>query len=168
MSAAERYLRELRRALPLGCRRRFVAEVREHFASAAEAGEPEHLTIERLGSARVLADQLLGDVRRGELGRAARLTAGLTTIRLAACAMVIGLALVAGAVLTARHSAPPSQAHERSAHPAVTVRPTITLDPRTGEVRAVTYPAGAVPRAQGSITLKLTPVQYYAPSKRQP
>lgn len=37
MSDAEAYLRELRHALPLGCRRRFVAELREHFASAIAA-----------------------------------------------------------------------------------------------------------------------------------
>lgn len=63
MSDAETYLRELRRALPIGCRRRFVAEMREHFASAiaAEAdrgvgpAEAERLTIERLGPADALA-----------------------------------------------------------------------------------------------------------------
>lgn len=37
MNEAETYIRELRRALPIGCRRRFVAEVREHFASAVAA-----------------------------------------------------------------------------------------------------------------------------------
>ena len=66
MTDAETYLRELRRALPVGCRRRFVAEVREHFVSAVAAegdrgvgrADAERLTIERLGPADALAGQL--------------------------------------------------------------------------------------------------------------
>src|SRR3954453_13195128 len=102
MSGAETYLRELRRALPIGCRRRFVAEMREHFESAvaAEAArgvgreEAERLTIERLGPAHALADQLLADLRSGALGPAARLSAALTATHIALAAVLV-IAVVA-------------------------------------------------------------------------
>lgn len=112
MSDAEAYLRDLRRALPIGCRRRFVAEVREHFESAvaaeAERGvvraDGERLTIERLGPARVLAEQLLADMRSGVLGPVARLSAALTVTRIALAA-VLALAVVVGvAVVSVRSS----------------------------------------------------------------
>ena len=87
MTGTDTYLRELRRALPFGYRRRLVAEVREHFDSAAAAGAAEELTIERLGPPRALAGQLLADLRSGALGPAARLSAALTATRfvVAAC-----------------------------------------------------------------------------------
>ena len=114
MSESELYLRELRRALPIGCRRRFVAEVREHFASAGAAGEEERLTIERLGPARALADQLLADLRSGALGPVARFSAVLTVTRIA-LATVLVLAVVVGvAVVSVRSSSkspPPSTVH---------------------------------------------------------
>jgi hypothetical protein len=112
VSDAEGYLRDLRRALPVGCRRRFVAEVREHFESAvaaeAERGvgraDAERLTIERLGPAHVLAEQLLADMRSGVLGPVARLSAALTVTRIALAA-VLALAVVVGvAVVSVRSS----------------------------------------------------------------
>ena len=166
MSAAEAYLRELRRALPIGCRRRFVAEMREHFASAVTAeaergvdrGEAERLTIERLGPAHAVAGQLLSDLRSGALGRTARLTAALTTARLAACAAVIALAVVGGAVLAGRHSSPAPPPRGSTAYSA----PTITLNPQTGEVMAVMHAVqGAVRLHQSVITWQPTPRQYY-------
>lgn len=129
MSAAEAYLRELRRALPIGCRRRFVAEMREHFASAADAGEPEELTIERLGPAAALADQLIGDVRSGALGRTARLSAALTTTRLLVLVTLLAIAIAASsaAVVRTRSASSSPPAHERPpsspvVHNGVTVR----------------------------------------------
>jgi hypothetical protein len=144
MSDAETYLRELRRALPVGCRRRFITELREHFASAvaaeAELGvsrvDAERLTIERLGPAPALAEQLLADLRTGSLGRGGRLKAALTTPRLVAFATVLAIAVAGGAVFAERHSSAPPPTSQRAA------RPTVTLDPRTGEVRAVVYAVG--------------------------
>jgi hypothetical protein len=112
MSDAESYLRELRRALPLGYRRRVVAEVREHFASAiaaeAEHGvgteEAERLTVERLGPARDLADQLLVDLRSGALGPTARLSAVLTTTRVIVAAALVVIAIAGAAVAVTRSS----------------------------------------------------------------
>jgi hypothetical protein len=161
MSDAERYLRELRRALPFGCRRRFVAEMREHFASAADSGEPERLAIERLGPAEALAEQLLVDLRSGALGRVGRVTAGLTTTRLVATAGVTAIAIAAGIVFAERHSSPAPAGPQRTARPAV-VRPAITIDPTTGEIRAVMYGVqSALARHQTSIRLELKPVTYY-------
>ncbi len=113
MSDSEAYLRELRRALPIWCRRRLVAEVREHFASAiaAEAKrgvgrfQAERLTIDRLGPAQALADQLRDDLRSGALGRVGRLAVALTMTRLVALATVSAVAVVVGFVLV---SAPPA------------------------------------------------------------
>lgn len=163
MSDAEAYLRELRRALPIGCRRRFVAEMREHFASAAEAGEAEQLTIERLGPAKALADQLSADLRSGALGRAGRVTAALSVPRLVAAATLVALAIVGGAMFAGKHSSPaPATTPRRTARPAV-VRPSITVDPRTGEIRAVMYAVqSALGKHQASIRLELKPVAYYA------
>ncbi len=115
MSDAEAYLRELRRSLPVGCRRRFVAEVREHFASAiaAEAkrgvarSDAERLTIDRLGPASALAEQLLGDLRSGALGRVGRLAAGLTTTRLIALATVSAVAVMGVVLIGVRSSSTP-------------------------------------------------------------
>ena len=143
MSDAETYLRELRRALPVGCRRRFVAEVREHFASAiaaeaengVERGEAERLTIDRLGPARALAGQLRADLGSGALGRAGRLRASLTTARLGAAVGVIAIALVAGAAFAVTRSSPAQRG------PLRTVSPTVTLDPKTGEVRKIVFAA---------------------------
>jgi hypothetical protein len=124
MSGAETYLRELRRALPIGCRRRFAAEIREHFESAvaceAEQGverdEAERLTIERLGPARALADQLLADLRSGALGPAARLSAALTATRVALAAVLV-TAVVAGLAVTKVRSSstsPPTRTVQRA------------------------------------------------------
>jgi len=123
MSDSEAYLRELRRALPVGCRRRLDAEVREHFASAVAAeakrgvprAEAERLTVGRLGPAHVLADQLLDDLRSGALGHVGRLAVALTMTRLVALATVSAIAVVLGVVLVATRwsSAPP--APQRSA-----------------------------------------------------
>jgi hypothetical protein len=165
VSEAETYLRDLRRALPIGCRRRFVAEVREHFASAADSGEPERLTIERLGPPQALAEQLLTDLRSGALGRAVRVTAALTATRLVAAAGVIVIAIVTGAVFAGRHASQAPTTPQRAVRPAY-VRPTITVDPTTGDVGAVWYAVqSAVRKHQSSITLDLKPVQYYAPAK---
>jgi hypothetical protein len=150
VSDAETYLRELRRALPLGCRRRFVAEMREHFESAvaaeAERGvdrtDAERLTIERLGPADALAAQLLADLHSGALGRIGRLKAALTTTGLAACGTAAVLAIAAGTVLTGRHSSPAPRVPPRTAARPVTV----TLDPRTGDVRSVIYAVRAAVR----------------------
>lgn len=168
MSDAETYLRELRRSLPIGCRRRFVAEVREHFASAiaaeAERGvgtvEAERLTIERLGPADALARQVLADLRSGALGRFGRVTARLTTTRVLAAATATTLAIVMGAVVVVTHSSRAPAKPQRAAGPTV-VSPTVTLDPRTGEVRMVMYAVQAATRAhQNSITLRLKPITF--------
>jgi hypothetical protein len=139
VSDAETYLRELRRALPMGCRRRLVAEMREHFASAiaaeaehcVETLEAERLTIERLGPAAALAEQLRSDLRSGALGRRGRLVAALTMPRLVAVGTVLTTAIVLGAVFVGKRSpqAPPA--------PRRTADATVTLDPSTGEVRPV-------------------------------
>jgi hypothetical protein len=166
----ETYLRELRRSLPVGCRRRFVAEVREHFASAiaaeAEHGvgrlEAEQLTIERLGPAQALADQLLADLRSGALGRRARLVATLTTARLAAAAtvVVVAVAVAASAVAVGRHSPQASPA------PKPARRLQLILDARSGELRPllVTFRASARRHAgQGPTTWFVRPVTYSTP-----
>jgi hypothetical protein len=116
---AETYLRELRRALPMGCRRRFVAEVTEHFESAASAeatrgverGEADRLTIERLGPAHALAGQLLADLRSGALGPAARLSSALTTTRVVLAGVLAIAAVVGVGLVSVRSSskAPPVQ-----------------------------------------------------------
>ena len=172
MTDAETYLRELRRSLPVGCRRRFVAEVREHFASAiaaeAEHGvgrlEAEQLTIERLGPAQALADQLLADLRSGALGRRARLVATLTTARLAAAAtvVVVAVAVAASAVAVGRHSPQASPA------PKPARRLQLIVDARSGELRPllVTFRAGARRHAgQGSTTWSVRPVTYSTPTR---
>ena len=170
MTDAETYLRELRRSLPVGCRRRFVAEVREHFASAiaaeAEHGvgrlEAEQLTIERLGPAQALADQLLADLRSGALGRRARLVATLTTARLAAAATVVVVAVAASAVAVGRHSPQASPA------PKPARRLQLIVDARSGELRPllVTFRAGARRHAgQGSTTWSVRPVTYSTPTR---
>jgi hypothetical protein len=169
---AETYLRELRRSLPVRCRRRFVAEVREHFASAiaaeAEHGvgrlEAEQLTIERLGPAQALADQLLADLRSGALGRRARLVATLTTARLAAAAtvVVVAVAVAASAVAVGRHSPQASPA------PKPARRLQLIVDARSGELRPllVTFRAGARRHAgQGSTTWSVRPVTYSTPTR---
>ena len=170
MTDAETYLRELRRSLPVGCRRRFVAEVREHFASAiaaeAEHGvgrlEAERLTIERLGPAQALAHQLLADLRSGALGRRARLVATLTTARLAAAAtvVVVAVAVAASAVAVGRHSPQASPA------PKPARRLQLILDARSGELRPllVTFRASARRHAgQGPTTWFVRPVTYSTP-----
>jgi hypothetical protein len=117
VSESEAYLRELRRALPPLCRRRLLAEVREHFASAVAAEatrgvsavEAERLTIARLGPAHALANQLLDDLRTGVLGPIGRFTVFLTTMRLAlatVAAVATGLGVVV--VGTRSSSTPPA------------------------------------------------------------
>jgi len=168
----ETYLRELRRSLPAGCRRRFVAEVREHFASAiaaeAEHGvgrlEAERLTIERLGPAQALAHQLLADLRSGALGRRARLVATLTTARLAAAAtvVVVAVAVAASAVAVGRHSPQASPA------PKPARRLQLIVDARSGELRPllVTFRASARRHAgQGPTTWFVRPVTYSTPTR---
>ena len=131
MTDAETYLRELRRALPIGCRGRFVAEVREHFASAvaaeAERGvgpaEAERLTIDRLGPAHALADQLLTDLRSGALGRFGRVSAAVTTTRLVALVTVLAVALAAGAVVAGKRSSTAPPAPQRTTGYAVAINP---------------------------------------------
>jgi len=133
---AEAYLRELRRSLPIGCRRRFVAEVREHFASAvaaeAEGGvgrpEAERLTIERLGPANALAGQLLTDLRGGALGRFGRLSAAVTTPRLVLLVAALAIVVVAGAVFAGKHSTQAQPTPRRTTGYAV------SINPLTGEV----------------------------------
>ena len=127
MSDAETYLRELRRALPVGYRRRFVAEVRDHFESAvaAEAGhgmprpEAERLTIERLGPPRAVADQLVADLRSGALGPVGRLSAALTATRLAAVAVLVLAVGVAVAVIDVRSTAKTPTVQRAPESPAV-------------------------------------------------
>lgn len=123
MSDSEAYLRELRRALPIWCRRRLLAEVAEHFAQAiaaeAERGVPtveaEQLTVRRLGPAQALADQLLADLRSGALGRAGRFAVTLTATRLAAFATVTAIAVVLGAALVIPRSSSQPPALQRAA-----------------------------------------------------
>lgn len=123
MTASEAYLRELRRALPVGCRRRLIREVREHFVSAvaaeAEHGlskdEAERLTIARLGPAQALADQLLDDLRSGALGRVGRLAVALTATRLAVLAAAAVIAIPVGALLAADCSSSTLLAREPTA-----------------------------------------------------
>jgi hypothetical protein len=139
LSDADAYLRELRRELPLGCRRRFVAELREHFASAtaaeAERGvsvlDAERSTIERLGPPRALADQLLADLRSGALGRRGRLAVALTTARAAALAVLVTIAIVFGAVFAATRSSPAPPPPQRAAGPQ------LVIEPQTGYARPV-------------------------------
>lgn len=170
MSDSETYLRELRRALPFGCRRRFVAEMREHFASAiaaeAERGvgtaEAERLTIERLGPADALAKQVLADLRSGALGRVGRVKGGLTPNRVLAGVTMAAIAIAAGAIFAGTHSSRAPSKPQRTARPTV-VHPTVTLDPKTGEVRMVVYALqDALQKHQSSITLRITPMQHYA------
>jgi hypothetical protein len=168
---AEMYVRELRRSLPVGCRRRFVAEVREHFASAiaaeAERGvgpsEAERLTIERLGPARSLAAQLLTDLRGGELGRRARLVATLTTARLTALATVVVVAVAVSAVAVGRHSP------EASPAPKPARRLHLIVDPRSGELRPLLGTFRASVRrhdaSQGSTIWFVRPVTYSTPTR---
>lgn len=129
MSGADAYLRELRRALPLGCRRRFVAEMREHFESAVaaeaqngvERDEAERLTIERLGPAQAVADQLLADLRSGVLGPVARLAAALTAARVALAGVLV-IAVAAGvALITVRatSTSTPPRTVQRAPQPEV-------------------------------------------------
>jgi hypothetical protein len=169
MSDAEAYLRELRRALPIGCRRRFVAEMREHFASAiaaeAESGvgraEAERLTIERLGPADALALQVRADLRSGALGRLGNVTARLSTTRVLAAATAVIAIVTSGAVFAVTHSSRTPAKPQRAAGPTV-ARPTVTVDPRTGEVRMVMYAVQAAIQAhQNSITLRLKPMTFY-------
>lgn len=123
MSDSEAYLRELRRALPIWCRRRLLAEVREHFALAVAAeaarGVPtvdaEQMTIRRLGPARALADQLLDDLRSGALGRVGRFAVTLTATRLAAFATVAAIAVVLGVGLGVPRSSSQPPALQRPA-----------------------------------------------------
>jgi len=136
MSDSTAYLHELRRALPFGCRRRFVAEVREHFESAAAAEathgvdrqEAERLTIERLGPPRALADQLLTDLRSGALGPVARLSAALTTTRVALGAPLVIAVVVGIAVTKVRSSStPPSARTVQRAPRSSVVRNGVTI-----------------------------------------
>ena len=135
MTDAETYLRELRRALPVGCRRRFVAEVREHFVSAVAAegdrgvgrADAERLTIERLGPADALAGQLLTDLRAGALGRFGRLSAAVTTPRLVAVVTALAVVVVAGAMFAGKHTS--------QAVPKQTRGYAVSIDPMTGDVR---------------------------------
>jgi hypothetical protein len=123
VTVSETYLRELRRALPVGCRRRLISEVREHFVSAVEAeaehgvsrAEAERLTIDRLGPAEALADQLLDDLRSGALGRAGRLAVALTVTRLAVLAAAAVIAIAVGGVLVAARSSSTLLAREPKA-----------------------------------------------------
>ena len=127
MTDAETYLRELRRALPVGYRRRFVAEVREHFESAvtaeAEHGvgrrDAERLTIERLGPPRAMASQMLADLRSGALGPVGRLSAALTVTRLVAAAVLVTAVAVAVAVLSVRSTSRTPTVQRASESPAV-------------------------------------------------
>lgn len=152
MTDTDTYLRELRRALPLGYRRRLVAEVREHFDSAATAGAAEALTIERLGPPRAVADQLLADLRSGALGPAARLSAALTATRLAVAA-VLAVAVAAGVGVTkvrSSSSSPPSRTVQRVPEQGVvrngvTVRRLILTLARSRErITVHTLPGGYV------------------------
>jgi HAAS domain-containing protein len=165
MSESEMYLRELRRALPLGCRRRLVAEVREHFASAvaaeAERGvgiaDAERLTIARLGPAEALAKQVLADLRSGALGRAGRVRVGLTATRVLAGVTVATIAVAGGAIFAGTHSSRAPSKRRRTVQLAA-AHPTVTLDPKTGEVRMVVYALQDALRAhQRSITLTIAP-----------
>jgi hypothetical protein len=174
MSDSDAYLRELRRALPFGCRRRFVAEMREHFASAVSAeaergigtAEAERLTIERLGPADGLAKQVRADLRSGALGRFGGFKAALTAPRVLAGATVAAIAIVAGAIFAGTHSSPAPSKPSRMAQITV-VHPTVTLDPRTGQVRMVVYAVqNALRKHQSSITLRIAPMPYYVRTAR--
>jgi hypothetical protein len=160
VSGADAYLRELRRALPLGCRRRFVAEMREHFESAVaaeaqngvERDEAERLTIERLGPARELADQLLADLRSGALGPAARVSAALTATRIVLAAALVGAVVVGIAVTTLRSTStsPPPRTVQRMPQAEVVRngvpirRLILTLAKAQPGVRVHTLPGGYV------------------------
>lgn len=141
MSDAESYLQELRQALPVLYRRRLVAEMREHFASAAERREEERVTIERLGPAHVLAEQLVADLRAGSLGPAGRIAAVLTGSRLAlvrtAAATLVIAGLVAGALLSVSHTSRAPSAVQRT----VALRQVGTLYTRGGAPPAQSFDA---------------------------
>lgn len=173
MSDADTYLRELRRALPVGCRRRLVAEVREHFESAVSAEarhgvgrqEAERLTAERLGPAQALADQLLTDLRSGALGPVARLSAALTAARVLLAAVLVA-AVVAGVAVTRVRStstSPPAPPRAAQAPPRTGVvrngvlirRLILTLAVTQRRAHARTLPGGYV--APGRIQLTQAP-----------
>jgi hypothetical protein len=98
VTASKRYLKDLRRALPRGLRRRVVAELRQHLRDgiAAEiAGglghdEAERLTIERLGPPERVAAQFASDAPapRGHV------------VLVAAVVVLAAIAIAAGAVVT--------------------------------------------------------------------
>ena len=73
------------------------------------------MTIDRLGPAQVLADQLLDDLRSGALGRVGRLAVALTMTRLVAFATVSAIAVVVGVVLVATRSSSAPPARQRTA-----------------------------------------------------
>jgi hypothetical protein len=159
----------LRRALPIGCRRRFVAEVREHFASAvaaeAEGGvgrvEAEQLTIERLGPARALADQVLADLRSGALGRRGELAVALTAKRLVAIATLLTIAAVAASVLVGRRSAsPPPEPRRATGSPVIRMRKDVATLVLTLQANIQTRYAHSTPGARDAkpAFLYLTPV----------
>jgi hypothetical protein len=124
VTESTRYLKELRRALPLRLRRRVVAELRQHLRDgiAAEVAgglgrdEAERLTIERLGPPERVAAQFASD-------------APAPRARAVLVAAVAVLVIVTGAVVT----------HTRHATKAPTPPSTTYASPR---VR--TAPSGLV------------------------
>lgn len=116
MSESDRYLDELRRALPRGRRRRVVAEIRSHLsegiaaetANGLDPDEAERVTIERLGPAEQLAAQFTSTRRVGTRTFAA----------LAAGALAIVVVGVLGVVHTQRAPSRPQVARLTTAPPA--------------------------------------------------
>ena len=98
MTESKRYVKELRRALPLRLRRRVVAELRQHLRDgiAAEVAgglahdEAERLTIERLGPPERVAAQFATDAPAPRA----------RVVLVAAVAVLVVVALAAGAVVT--------------------------------------------------------------------
>jgi hypothetical protein len=97
VTASERYLDELRRALPRRLRRSVGAEIRAHLADgiAAETAngmdrdEAERLTIDRLGPADRVAAQFAADAPRSH--RLAALVVAVAVLAIAAVAAALAV-----------------------------------------------------------------------------
>jgi hypothetical protein len=115
VSDADRYLADLRRALPRGQRRRILTELRGHLtdgiaaevARGVEPDEAERLTIDRLGSPEQLASQFASTGRRMSIAMVAALGATVFVVVLAA---VVSFASTrhapTGSTTIARNAAP--------------------------------------------------------------
>jgi hypothetical protein len=111
VNESERYLRELRRGLPLLRRRRILAEIRHHLEAAIAdeqargliAADTQRRVVERLGPATVMAERFTADVRSGARDSSSRIVATATRARIvalvafAAASTTVGVAFLSGA-----------------------------------------------------------------------